>query len=327
MKFKRIYTDLGILGIFILLTGFAISRQPGSIYSAVAEHVVISEVKVEGGVARDEFVELYNPTNSAIDLDGWRLTRKTSAGSESNLVSSLTGIIPAKGFFLITHPDNNIVEPDLMYSATSNSISANNTVLLYSDASLTLVDKVGMGIEAADPEATASAEPLAGQSIERKANQASTSVSMTVGADISQGNGEDSDNNANDFIVRETPDPQNSSSGLEPVSGSTPEPTATPEPTVTPTPEITPTPIPTATLTPSPTPTQTPEVTPEPTNTPVPTSTPTPSVSPTPQPTVNPTPRPWPWPRRRTLTCSWTERTIQGRFFSWTLPRFSCSWS
>src|SRR3989344_2714382 len=91
-----LFSSLFLLLIVILLF------KAKSTYSALATYVVISEVQIGGGVADDEFVELYNPTESSVDLSGWRLTRKNTAGTtENNLVASLSGSIPAHGYFLI----------------------------------------------------------------------------------------------------------------------------------------------------------------------------------------------------------------------------------
>ena len=80
------------------------------------------------------------------------------------------------------------------------------------------VDTVGWGTAAGPegmPTPIATGGPLV--SLERKANAMSTSMSMTTGgADELLGNGEDTDNNAADFVPRATRDPQNSMSPQEP---------------------------------------------------------------------------------------------------------------
>jgi uncharacterized repeat protein (TIGR01451 family) len=84
--------------------------------------VVISEI-AWGGTSTDsadEWIELYNPTSSAINLAGWTLT--SSDGSPS---INLSGTIPALGYFLLEVDDDFTVPAlpaDLIYSGgLSNS--------------------------------------------------------------------------------------------------------------------------------------------------------------------------------------------------------------
>lgn len=281
-----------------------VSHSPAR--SAVS-HVVISEIQVAGigtGHANDEFVELYNPTDNAIDLTNFRLTRKTAGGTASILVSNLSGSIASHHFFLIANPLFTAIgiTPDALYSSTSRAITSDNTIILSGSDHTTVIDKVGFG-SATDFEGSVfPSNPVNGGSLERKAFSTSTTISMEVGgSDEFLGNGQDSDNNANDFILRDTSQPQNSLSSPEPPDATvTPLPsltptsgsTETPSPTQLPPTEIpSSTPSPTLTDIPSPTPsnTPTPIPSPVPTSTPIPTSTPTPPL-PTPTATVSPTP-------------------------------------
>ena len=96
--------------------------------------MVISQVQIAGNTADDEFIELYNPTNAVINLKNWKLTKKTSTGNESNLLTSFPDLsIPAHKYFLIT-PQNgytgNILK-DAVYSGSTYSIATDNTILLY----------------------------------------------------------------------------------------------------------------------------------------------------------------------------------------------------
>lgn len=221
--------------------------------AASADYPVISEVKIAGDSVTEEFVELYNPTANVIDLTGWKLAKKTASGSETNLVTDFpVSAISGFGYFLISHPDFNKVAPNITYS-TGNSLAINNTVLLYNNGGF-LIDKLGFG-SAGDKEGTASANPPVNQSLERKATESSTLESMTTGAEVFSGNGFDSNNNYDDFILRTLSEPQNSASSTEiPVDH---RPTETPTPTTTPTPTSTPLPTvtPTITVIPIPTPT------------------------------------------------------------------------
>ena len=174
--------------------------------AAPASHIVISEVQVGGVSANDEFVELYNPTDSVVVLNGWKLTKKASTGTEQNLVSSggFTGIIPAHGFFLIAPQSGytGSTSPDLRYSQISNFLAANNTVLIY-DKTGVLIDKVGWGSSLDFEGNVYLSTPANGNSIERKAQSTSTSTTMgSGGSDEFLGNGFDTDDNSQDFVPR-----------------------------------------------------------------------------------------------------------------------------
>lgn len=157
-------------------------------------HLVINEIKVSGvsGQSTDEFVELFNPTTGIISLTGWQLVKRTSTGTESELVGDLGAVtLLPQHYLLITHPTGYLGEPDpdLVYS-TGNSIADNNTVIL-KDAGGQAIDLVGFGT-AQTYEGAAASNPGSAKSIERS----------VVGSDT--------DHNANDFIIRETPTPSNS---------------------------------------------------------------------------------------------------------------------
>src|SRR5881396_1977066 len=73
---------------------------------AAANHVVIGEYGTRGpGSATDEFVELYNPTASPINLGGWKLQYNPASGSGwlDRAVLPSNASIPAHGFFLLVN--------------------------------------------------------------------------------------------------------------------------------------------------------------------------------------------------------------------------------
>lgn len=246
-------TLLAVVAVFVLI----VLSSAKSVESAIAEHVVISEIMIEGDSSHDEFVELYNPTGSPVSLDGWRIIRRPSGPtpSEKTIVDSLSGTIPANGYFLIAHPEyNGTVAPDLEYSASvSGRLANNNAVVLLGpevEGERETIDIVGMGTNVIFEGSGTVDNPVDGGSIERKAFSTSTSESMGPGgADENMGNSEDTDDNAADFVQREVSDPQNSSVTEIPAS-----PSPSPSPTLTPTPTLSPSPTPTITIVPSPTP-------------------------------------------------------------------------
>lgn len=337
-SFKKILALFSSTLTFFLLFS---SKSVLPVYSA-ATHVVISEVQISGtgtGNASQEFVELYNPTSSNIDLTGWKLTKKPNDGNPEANLALLSGTIPSHGYFLVTHMSYpGAANADLTYTGTTVILSDNNILTLYNDSS-EVIDKLGLGT-AAEFEGATHTNPADSESLERKALSTSTSETLASGGeDEFAGNGEDTDNNANDFVTRTTPEPQNSSSPKEPT-----ETTVTPSPTESPT--STPTQVPTVTETPTTTPTESPTPTETPTGTPsltiTPTSTPTanptiePTSTPTSIPTVTPTPTNTPtpipgsvviaqftFPGRETV-CRMTFIEVKIGFLKALFPKISC---
>ena len=70
-----------------------------------ATHVVISEVYGGGGNSgstyKNDYVELYNPTSSSVDMSGWSVQYSSATGTSSWLVSNISGTIAPHHFFLI----------------------------------------------------------------------------------------------------------------------------------------------------------------------------------------------------------------------------------
>ncbi|WP_221568021.1 phospholipase D-like domain-containing protein [Alkalihalobacillus sp. TS-13] len=101
--------------------------------------VVISEIAWMGttGSYNDEWIELYNPTANEISLEGWRLDAEDGTPS-----ISLSGTIPANGYYLLERTDDSTVsdvEADLTYSG---ALGNSNEVLSLKDDSGTSVDSV-----------------------------------------------------------------------------------------------------------------------------------------------------------------------------------------
>ena len=130
-----------------------------------------------------------------------------------------TASIAAHGFFLIAPPDPDYDGPtaDKTYTNTTERIAANNTIFLYSDAGITLIDKVAWGTGASlNPEGTATANPANNGSIERKASCSSSTASLgSDGVEENAGNGQDTDNNLADFVQQTASNPQNTSNSSE----------------------------------------------------------------------------------------------------------------
>ncbi|MBU1039129.1 lamin tail domain-containing protein [Patescibacteria group bacterium] len=197
---------------------------------AATNYLVINQVQTTGGEGKttNDFVELFNPTNQDIDLQGYRLIKRTANGTTDTTIKSWTesSIVKAQGFYLwasSSFTDITIV-PDI---TTSQTIADNNGIALRQGANDTgqIIDSLAWGIiNNGLAETTAFAtNPTTNQSILRKQD--------------SLGNRQDTNDNASDFILANA-QPHNSLSPIEtpaPPTPINPPPVIIYQPTPTPT--------------------------------------------------------------------------------------------
>ncbi|MCW4458815.1 ExeM/NucH family extracellular endonuclease [Microbacterium sp. MPKO10] len=182
-----------------------------------ATGVVINEAYLSGGSAgaafENKFVELYNPTDAAIALDGMTLQYRPAAnvGSTSNVVE-LTGEIGAGGYYLISGGSNGddgdaLTNVNVKADGSLNPSGTNGTILLVDgtekispavgDIAGTdgIVDALGYGTSNTFEGAAA---------VSPESNQDVRSNARTDGADT--------DNNADDFTLTADITPQGTGS-------------------------------------------------------------------------------------------------------------------
>ncbi len=92
-----------LLGSFLPTLNWKVRAAPRQ---ASALDVVINEVAWmgTGADANDEWIELYNPGSTDIDLSGWRLT------DNGDIDKVLNGIIPANGYYLLERTDDDPID-------------------------------------------------------------------------------------------------------------------------------------------------------------------------------------------------------------------------
>ncbi|WP_152621956.1 lamin tail domain-containing protein [Archangium violaceum] len=195
---------------------------------STTDHVVISEFAPQGpgGAASDEFIELYNPTGDEVDLSGWKLQYKSSTGStySSSYVLPAGVRIASHGFFLVTASGyTGPVAGDanwgtsLRLSPDGGHVRLGKPGIGSSPADPLAVDTVGYGTAANAAEGSpVPTLPGASGSFERKAWSDSTGSSMEFGDHAFHGNGFDSNDNSQDFVLRGSRDPRNRASPREP---------------------------------------------------------------------------------------------------------------
>ncbi|NKX56334.1 ExeM/NucH family extracellular endonuclease [Arthrobacter mobilis] len=102
----------------VLAAGFAAALTAAPVFPAApaaanpaGTGVVINEAYLSGGSAgaayRNKFVELYNPTDAAVSLEGWSLQYRSATGTaDPTGVVPLNGSIAPKGHFLVQASSN-----------------------------------------------------------------------------------------------------------------------------------------------------------------------------------------------------------------------------
>jgi hypothetical protein len=180
--------------------------------------LVISEVATGGpSGGLDEFVEIYNRADYPIDISGLEIEYQSSAGTSwSNRTTFPAGsTIGAHGLYLAggsSYSRSTSLDPGSSWSSGMNRLGGH--VRIANGA--TELDRFGWGT-AMSPEGNAMPQVVddAVNTYERKAGPTSSASSMTTGADVSRGNGHDTDDNRADFVERPSGDPQNTTSPAE----------------------------------------------------------------------------------------------------------------
>jgi signal peptidase I len=263
------------------ITGVTLSTAASFPGDVVINEVYYDVKSPEKGIeGNNEWVEVYNPTDGAIDISGWKIEDNQGSSYQRTIPSSSP--IPSHGYAVIT-PDvltwNYWSIPDgaikiVLGNSIGNGLSNDGDRVVLKTPGGTEVDAMSYGIDtyAFSP---ACSDVATGHSLSRK----------PAGYDT---------NTATDWIDTysgSTPPGPNPGTNPHNEDGSLVVPTITPEPSVTPT------------VTPTPTSTVTPELSSEPSATSSATTveststpSPTPETSPTPTPTAEPSLTPEPSP-------------------------------
>lgn len=184
--------------------------------ASCVDHVVISELAT---AASNEFVELYNRGGTTADVGGCTIEYFQGGSWQARGTLASGTVLPPHGYHLVGNVG--YVGPPAADELLWNMgfLDANAAVRLA--CSGVALDTLGYGTSAPQHEGTpVAAIPtamVASGSYERRAVADSTATTMAAGGrDATAGNAYDSGDNASDFVIRSTRDPQSSASATEP---------------------------------------------------------------------------------------------------------------
>ncbi|MFB4331308.1 5'-nucleotidase C-terminal domain-containing protein [Paenibacillus sp. CR_12] len=212
IRLHRCQRPLSVLLVIVMLLSIVVPFSPVKVAEASPRHdqVVISQVYGGGGNSgasfTHDFIELFNPTSSPVDLTGWKV-RYASAAGTFNGTTSLTGTIEPHAYYLIQQQSSGSVGASLPTAdaAGALNLSGSNGKVDLVNAAGDRIDLIGYG-SASEYETSPTAALSNSTAAIRK--------ELTVGQND---RGRDTDNNAADFTVT-TPNPRNSASPVTPVT-------------------------------------------------------------------------------------------------------------
>ncbi|WP_338554449.1 5'-nucleotidase C-terminal domain-containing protein [Paenibacillus sp. KS-LC4] len=206
-KFQAFKRPVSLFLASILLVGTVLGGFGAPVQAAVSnDNIVISQVYGGGGNGgapiKQDFIELYNPTDSPISLAGWSVQYTSATGAFTTNIHNLSGTIAAKGYFLIQEAAGasttaaDLESPDAIGTLSMGGTAGKVRLL---NASSAVVDLVAYGSTATGGEGAPTGDLGAALAAIRKAlNPGDRAL--------------DTDNNNADFTVA-APSPRNSSYG------------------------------------------------------------------------------------------------------------------
>src|SRR3989304_2552760 len=118
-----------------------------------ATDIVISELRARGSAGgNDDFIELYNPTNAIVNLNGWTINRSNDAGNPNPHYAFITDVFlqPGQHYLLANTSYDDSMTADTTYG--TGITDAGGVALIRPDSSI--ADQVGLGSASAYKEGT-----------------------------------------------------------------------------------------------------------------------------------------------------------------------------
>ena len=216
------------VGVASLLLAPIVAVTPAAADEPDGPNVVINELYARGGSANqpytNKFVELYNPTDEPVSLEGLSLQYQSATGTGAR-VTALTGSVPPGGYYLIGGSSNGgtgdaLPAPDV--SDTGLDLQGSNGTVALIESAESIALPTGDVTQAGDERII----DLVGYGTSNTwegSGTAETSGGNRTPQAITRTDGVDTDDNRADFTITATPTPVNSA-GETGGGGEEPEP-------------------------------------------------------------------------------------------------------
>ena len=171
--------------------------------------VVISEFRTRGpSGGNDEFVEIYNKSNSTVDISGWKIKASNNAGAVSTRATvAANTVLPIHGHFLVANNSTSGYSGSTTPDQTYTTGISDDGGIAVTTASDTVIDQVGMSSGSAFKE-----NRILGQ----LTTNANRGYERRPGG--SSGSTQDTNDSPSDFQIRTPSDPQNLQSAITPAN-------------------------------------------------------------------------------------------------------------
>jgi hypothetical protein len=108
-------------------------------------HILIAAVQIAGSSSSNDFVRIYNPTASTVDMSGWKLHKKSETGTDYSLKVFPSGSAIAAGqSFTWANSTDGFSEAIGANVSSTETLAADNSVALM-DAAGNIIDAVAWG--------------------------------------------------------------------------------------------------------------------------------------------------------------------------------------
>lgn len=190
----RFKTITSVATFSALALGTNVLTVPTALASPLGDNVVISAVYGGGGnkgaTLKNDYVELFNPTDKPINLDGWTVQYLSASGNNIGKPIALSGTIQPKGFYLIKGAAGDGGTQEFVADATGDGLAMGGTkgTVVLADSS----EKWAAGNPAID---------IVGYGNARVNETAGTAALSNTTAAARNEDGKDTDDNSADFTV------------------------------------------------------------------------------------------------------------------------------